>query len=398
MRHIRLYLALLSACTLLCLTGCNSSGTIYTNYREVEQLQLIQTLGIDKQEEELTLSISSGAGLDGTSPTLMSAGSTSIVGAMNRLQDYASSEELFYAHAKYVLIGEEAAKSGLAGYLDFIERDAQMQLSIALFIVREQTARELIASSGAGETDITDVLSSLERDIRLRGESLPFSCREIARSLAENGSALICAVGCVPTEDFVFSESGEMTALPAGYAVIKDGGLCGYIDSNISQGVNILLGKAGIGNVSLPTEAGGLVTLEFDEVNAKYTPGWGADGTPEKLRMDVTLTTAILELDKVAAEAEGTEVGTLDDELNDLIRALVTEVLETSRDLQADFLGLGTVFKRDNPLRFAQIEDWPAVLGELEFEVQVDGKIQRTFDIGTPLDVEGGGTSNDTGK
>ena len=42
------------------LTGC-SGGSIYSNYRELEQLMVIQTLGFDRTPDGVRLSASSGS-------------------------------------------------------------------------------------------------------------------------------------------------------------------------------------------------------------------------------------------------------------------------------------------------------------------------------------------------
>ena len=48
------------ALSLIALSGC-SGGSIYSNYREIEQLVVIQTMGIDKTDDGVCLSISSGS-------------------------------------------------------------------------------------------------------------------------------------------------------------------------------------------------------------------------------------------------------------------------------------------------------------------------------------------------
>ena len=60
------FICLICAACLFLLSGC-SGGSIYTNYREVEQLMVIQTMGFDKDKNGVTLSVSTGNSGGGTS-------------------------------------------------------------------------------------------------------------------------------------------------------------------------------------------------------------------------------------------------------------------------------------------------------------------------------------------
>ena len=104
------------AASLVLLSGC-SGGSIYTNYREIEQLMVIQTMGFDKSPDGITLSVSTGNSDSGTSSgsttAHMSASAKTISLAEDRLRDYSASEELFFAHTSYIAIGEACARSSL---------------------------------------------------------------------------------------------------------------------------------------------------------------------------------------------------------------------------------------------------------------------------------------------
>ena len=53
-------LLLLILPVLLCSSGCSSSSSIWANYRQIEQLKLVQTLGIDAESNGVRLSFSTG--------------------------------------------------------------------------------------------------------------------------------------------------------------------------------------------------------------------------------------------------------------------------------------------------------------------------------------------------
>lgn len=183
-------LALLLAAGLLC-SGC-ASGAISSNYRPVEDLMLIQTIGVDHAPEGVCLSASTGRAGENEPPQRMTQTGETVLAALDRLQDRTPNAELFYAQTSYLLLGEEAAAAGeLTPLLDFIARNPDMRLSAPLFLVRGAAAQQAVMDTGDDRTDVTEALSALQKDTALSGASHAFSCADIARALAGSGCAAV---------------------------------------------------------------------------------------------------------------------------------------------------------------------------------------------------------------
>ena len=84
MRHRRA-LALLLAAGRLC-SGC-STGAISSNYRPVEDLALIQTIGVDRAPEGVCLSAATGKACENEAPKRMTQSGVSMLAALDQLQD-----------------------------------------------------------------------------------------------------------------------------------------------------------------------------------------------------------------------------------------------------------------------------------------------------------------------
>ena len=181
-------LALLLAAGLLC-SGC-ANGAISSNYRPVEDLTLVQTIGVDRAPEGVCLSASTGRVGENEPPQRMTQTGETVLAALDRLQDRTPNAELFYAQTSYLLLGEEAAAAGeLAPLLDFIARNPDMRLSAPLFLVRGATAQQAVMDTGDDRTDVTEALTALQKDTALSGAGHAFSCADIARALAGSGCA-----------------------------------------------------------------------------------------------------------------------------------------------------------------------------------------------------------------
>lgn len=382
-------LALLLAAGLLC-SGC-SSGTISSNYRPVEDLTLVQTIGVDRAPEGVCLSASTGRVGENEPPQRMTQTGETVLAALDRLQDRTPNAELFYAQTSYLLLGEEAAAAGeLAPLLDFIARNPDMRLSAPLFLVRGATAQQAVMDTGDDRTDVTEALTALQKDTALSGAGHAFSCADIARALAGSGCAAVGAVACVRTPE---SEGGKLALAPAGYAIFRGGDYLGCIAPETARGASMLLGVVHNGDIAVRDGDGSTVMLTLDTCRAAIRPVWDNDGTLARVDVTLKLRAGIAEL-RVPRRITVREY---QDELNAALAALVTgwaeDVIAASQALGADFLGVGQALAIGGGRRWAAIrDDWPAVWQSVPVRVTVSADVGRTFDLRDGIDTSGGGT------
>lgn len=342
------------------LTGC-SGGSIYSNYRELEQLMVIQTLGFDRTSGGVRLSASSGSdsaggGGGGDSGTEQSgsagvarlaAEAPSFTLAEEKMQDYSAREDLFFAHTAYIAIGGASAKESLKPFLDYIERSTDLRLDIPLFVVTNGTASELVLGAA-----------------------------EVVSSLDENGCALITAVKSVKADKAVKeAKAAELTAIPDGFAVIKNGRTVGSVPVDCAKGVNVLQNKVGPSSVKLRV-GNDTATVQLDKCACRITPMFGG-GVLAGLDVKITLSAALSETTGSVGVQE------LNRALADEVERWVMQVLDISRSLECDFLQLGKVLERKQPQRLhGASADLSERLRDIYYNVGVEAEVDRSFDVG----------------
>ena len=318
MRHRRA-LALLLAAGMLC-SGC-STGAISSNYRPVEDLALIQTIGVDRAPEGVCLSAATGKACENEAPKRMTQSGVSMLAALDQLQDRTPSAELFYAQTSYLLLGEEAAAAGgLAPLLDFIARDPDMRLSAPLFIVRGGTAQQAVMETGDDKADVTEALAALEKDIALDGTSHACSCTDIARALAGSGCAVVGAVTCVRTPE---DEGGKLALAPAGYAIFRDGDYVGSIEPETARGASMLLGVAGHGDLAVTDSDG---EIRYDPENKP--------GVSNLLSIIAAMSGQ--EIDSVVSDLQGQGYGALKNRCTEVVLDTLLPIQAEHARLMAD--------------------------------------------------------------
>lgn len=373
----------------LLFSGC-ASRSPYAGFREIEDMQIIQTIGFDGAPGETTVSVSSGQDPDRL-PTILTTEGVSITAAGLRLQDWAAREDLFFAHVQYVVVGEAAARYGLEDLLDYFERSSQTRLGLPLFVVRGGTAQQLIAGAPDREYEISRVLSSLERDEAKYGAVHCFTLGDIACRLARSGAALCCAVVREPVDGTVPSaEEGAATALAYGYAVFRDGRLVRFLDEETARGASLLLGRVGEDVVVLSDGGGGAVTLELHGGSAKLSPVWDADGGLT-LRVRLEYRAGIREFARSGAGGEDDKaLALLEQEFSRWLARSAEKALEAARDTGADFLEVGRTLQRADPRRFAAL-GWSGFPASLRWEIEAVGKVSRSYELSGSASTNGEG-------
>lgn len=333
--------------TVLLLGGC----TLPVHTRELEQLQVIQTLGCDGAPGAVTVSVSSGPDPSGEAPLRLAAEGRSLTKALETLQDASPREELFFAHTRFAVIGEAAARAGLAPLLDHFERSTQTPLTVPLFVVRGGEARQLLTGSEDPAYEATALLASLQR-----GATHCPTLLEIARDLALHGAALSAAVELLPAQESAASaEEGALMLRPAGYAVWKDGALRGYLSPEAAFGLDVLRSRTPRPALVLSTPEG-LVTVEMRSCRTRF------DAASEDGRVLVRCRAGLREAEGLARLDDDT-LRALDAALSAEVRARVESALRSCREMGADALALGPSF-------FST--DWRA---------EVSAGIERSYDI-----------------
>lgn len=433
MKMKKIIASLLIITAIMPMSGCTKGGALFGSYRDIAQMQIIETVGVDSEDGGITVTMSSRGG--GDKAVIVSRTGASITEAMDDAQEYSGKEYLFYEHASNIVIGQDTAESGLAGILDYIERSPSMLLGVELYVVKGDTAKALLTEPSVGDGGVSETLNTLKLLVEQKGRSAALSCGETAGNLASSGSSLICAVELVPADDVVedgkpsagkggksdeageesgeSESSGETTGMAeegggdppgenssqgavvvsAGYGVIKDARLVCFIEGDTARGVNVLLGKLGGGAITLDTPSYGTAALSPGKCEMKYEPLWDKDGGLSGIAVNIKLQAGLVSSGNTADAIDGAYLSALEDELGRTVTGWVSEALELSVREGADFLSLGAMARRDDPVKFSQI-DWPSTFENMKFEISTESVIERTFDMKGRADSTGGGKDN----
>jgi hypothetical protein len=262
-------------------------------------------------------------------------------------------------------------------------------MGVGMFVVRGGSAKALMTGSGDADYDISEALSSLEQVVERRGGSHVFTCTDTARALSEYGAALICAVEAQELEGSVFSGEGEVTAVPRGFGVLKNGRLVGFLDEGEAMAACMFI-RGGLANVVIPAPDGGTVTLTIENSEIDLRPVWEGD-TLARIDVDVDSLAEIVEMSCFQPADDQAFLDALGQSLSRELQERFQSLLRQEKELGADFLGLGGKIRDRDARRFDALPSpW---LDSAEFSVSVNARVGRTADLNGSVSVNGGGAN-----
>ena len=365
MKH---FLAWILSLLLMFSTGCSQSS-LFTNYRPIDRLLLVHTIGFDVHRDGLTLSLCAGEQETQGLVRLQSSGSN-ITECMDKLQRYSGKTELYFAHTRFVLVGEEYARQGLGDVMQYLEQSTQLRSDLPLFVVKGDTADKAVMQAGSKKQGIHDVLEAVLRDCEIQGMGYPFTCGDIGSYSAEYGSALACALTLTSTKDTdPTAEENHITPIAAGYGIIDYGTLVGFLSTDASRGMNLLINETGTGSMTLRL-AGQPVSITIQQCKIELRPTMINDNKLSHLEIAAHIKADIRE----TKEGHSIDSETLEQELSKTIRQWMEELLLNMRTTECDFAGLGPRIAMEYPSL-----DWqPQLLRELPMEVTVACRISMS--------------------
>ena len=417
-----LSLLIIIICSLPSLSGC---GSIYSNYREIQQLMVVQTMGIDREKGGVQVSMAAAAEASGGGPRRMSAQGSTITAAIDRAYKLSYEEEIFFSHVNHLLVGEAAAEEGLNTFLDYVSQSPTMRIDIPLYIVRGGTANQAVMEVGDSSKGISEVMQTVHESFASPSNSRVFTVADTINSLLRYGSALVCAVECVPSSESISPEKSEsaqqsdgqntqegegqnaqqgeeqnaqeeegqnaqdktqgenpLMAVPAGYAVIRDGKLCKFIEPEEAVAVGLLTGSLPITAITVTDRNGKNASLELNQGSADIVPVWGGKGQLKGLNIQAQVSASVLETDNWQQGSSNEYINHLTAQLESAVSQRLSSLLRTSMKLKADFLGLAGQVERKSPENYRLLsQHFSELLPGLELQITVSGQLSHTNDM-----------------
>ncbi|WP_423801945.1 Ger(x)C family spore germination protein [Neobacillus sp. SAB-20_R2A] len=366
---------------LIPLTGC-------WDRTEINDLAFVVATGVDKgpkQQYRFTVQVplpsslggtgssGGGGGTSGEGPFLIATGTgRNIREGVEDIQARLS-RELYFAHRRVLVIGEDQAKEGIREILNAVFTQPQSRLSTFLIVSKGEAVKMLKAQPRME-------LSSAEamREMAKAGANL--TVMDVLQNLDRQGKSLI--IPMVEPTGTLKKESDGKEVLMDSFAVFKADKLSFFTSKRESHGILWLLERMKKKSYSFSVSKNKEMTVHINENSVRPNLKI-VNGKPE-FTVSVRITGHLVENEANLRIEDPATYNKIIDNMEEKIKNDIHSILKRAHTQGIDIYGFGWfLFKRHHQKwEHEWKQNWKSMLPSLKVTVKVDADIQRTTNTG----------------
>lgn len=380
-------------CRLLLLVLCLSSLTGCWSSKELNEVAIATSIGIDKSDKGYTLSVQilNPGEIVSFNPTSRAAVTTyrtngeTVFEALRRLTVEAP-RKIYFSHVQSVVFGEEMAKSGILSTLDFLSRDHEMRTDFLLVIAKETTAEDLLnILTPMDKIPASKMSSSLENAEKNWAPTHSVKLDELINTLVGDGvEAVLTGVLLKGDPEIGMEMSNVEKVHPptkiqiSNIGVFKLDKLVGWLTEDESKGFNYLQDnvKSTIINVPCSDNSASSISIEVIHTSTKlksniknHLPTFSASVQIEGNVGDVECKTNY---------TDSKNLEELEEKVENDVKDKMEKAVKAAKELNSDIFGFGTLLYRNHPSEWKEMKhNWDEKFQEVDVTFEVDVTIPR---------------------
>jgi len=383
MKKIKLLFILISC---FYLTGCY-------NYRELNELSIASSIGLDKTENGVSVTVqvinAKKEGSDNNSSSnfakiiAFEAEAETVQEALRSIVTQIP-RRLYLNHLTLLVIGEDLAKEGLDNHFDFLARDPESRKEYHVVVAKDAKANDVLKILTGLETVPSEkVINSLNATNQYMATVSEVTLNDFLDQLLDDKQEIsLPVIKIVGNEEEGEQKESLETSTPKanliidGMAVFKDNKLIGYLDDSESKTLTFLkddISNALISYYCSETEKN-VIELNNSSTDIEVSKN------ELKVKISVKGNGNISEINcPVDLEKEET-IEEITESINKRIEEKLTEGINNIiNKYNTDVLGFRLSFYRTNPNYYKTLEDnwYQEHFKNLEFEIKADIELEQ---------------------
>ncbi len=377
MKQVQLGCLLLIITLIVC--GC-------WNYRELDDVNIVSGLAIDKKEDKYIFTVETikpGVGKKTkTRAELISAeGETPLDAGRNLI--FKSGKNLYWAHAKAFIISEEIAKEGIVPVLDVVNRDPQIRSDMWVFVSKSKMAKDILL----GKDPLHDTMAERLNDMaKAQKSTSKYRATELWKLIHELGTKGISST--LPGVNKGM-ENKILNPEITNTAVFKEDKIIGWLNKEETICMLLVKGelKGGLLIVENVESENTNVALEIYSSKTKVKPIIKEKDLVMKININMEVDIAEITSDKDLISKKEREK--LKKEAEECARKKIKEVIKkVQRKYDSDIFGFASVVRRENPNLWKKInKNWDTIFRNLDTFVDIEIDIKGSALTAKPIKI-----------
>ncbi len=346
---------------------------------QIEELAFVKIVGIDKTGDGLTVSVGiklpeneQGQKIPGQD--FIAVECSTLSQGLNMIESLCESK-IFYGQVSSILLGEGMARGGILPVLDFMMRSEDFRFDLPVLVVKNDTAKHLIAE-GTGDTKyISEKIDILLASAYSTSVSGKVSLSKLIEMMEDPYRS-----SYLPYLDV--SENISQPRL-AGYCIFKKDKLACFLNRQNSVGLNYLNNT--IEDIVVITQVNDSdVTLKLSQSKTKIR------FTDDGFQVKVDFLSEVLQAESGIEEFSGEIIDELVVKQNEIVKNMIESCIINLQEKECDAEDFGGALYRSKPKIGEEYQkDWGKRFAAICCQVEVASKIDKSKSAGKPADQRG---------
>jgi len=311
------------------------------------------------------------------------------------LQNY--QDKIFIgSHVKSILLGENLATNGLLRGVDYISKNNEIRSKSNIYLVREMDASKLFSEGSKNDFVMANRMENITENTRYDREAREVTLWELVDIFLSDDK-----IGVIPCVELVkngekqlasylldeVSEDKDAKRIElAGYGIISEGKLIGYLNEDETDGYdyikNIIKQDTMSLNVNEAIYGVNLIGSKTD-LNFEFSED-------ELTKVIVkTKTNNFVGETYYGENIFNTNRSEIENAENEFIKNKIISVIDRAKFEKVDFIDVGKRLQFKHPYKWLKIkEKWEDVFIKVPFEVQVSSELNKEYDIVSTINQE----------
>ena len=305
---------------------------------------------------------------------LFSIKSDTLFRTIEKLQGI-TNKSMSSSHMQYVLIGEQTAKKSLTYFAKHYPKTPKIRLDVNVFAIKDMTSEEFFKKILTSDIDLNDRLNGIvnnrEQLSYLTNKNLK-DLMQITYNKTQTGVIPALHITESPEQKTTNKSTGneENKAYTFGYyglGIIKNGKLIDYLPYNLVRSYLILTKTVKNTAIEVKMNKSGneddegaenLFIFQIENTVNKTSFEFDKDNNLSKVIFNIVADTSYEETDSGSIEeiADSTHLENLNELQKNAIKNEIEKIIEISKEIDTDFIGIGEILSIKQPYKWHYIE------------------------------------------
>lgn len=375
---------LLAAGALVLLPGC-------WDRREVNDIAIVSGMALDMAKDgQYRIAVQfplagqlggpggGGGGTSGGKSWYLDSGTGKTLKEADSMLQRSLPRVLYYSHRRIFIIGEEAAKKGIATHLDITVRTSQNRQS-ALVMFAKGDAINVLNTDAVLEQQPAEML----REITISSMKKPITIKDLVNTLVTEGYDVAAPYYYSSKAQVGSMGEAKSRITLGGLAIFKGDKLVGLLKGETAKGVLWAMDQAKRPIISVPSPEGeGNFTIQFSENKVDLVPTVKGD----EITMEVNIrATGNLFENQSSYRASNDNLSTLTSIVTEALKSNVEKSVKVLQEYKSDVCGFGDMVHRKKPKVWEKIKsDWYNIYSTMKVNVNVELQLEHSGTIVEP--------------